>query len=258
MESGELNKPIDVTRILAISAPLCLVISIIYDWGYINALNITFAEFPSSIADHVRSSLLWAPIAIISVITMLVYELLTQRIEQGMTEEEIINSTSNPEKTKKYRNILYKFMPYIALGIVMTYILLGESNLEGVPIAILILWMCFAGWAHNHPRIKARRSRQFILATIFMPVLCMWIFAQGYLTARKLYWNEKPTHKLYLKSNVGNPDNVILLRAFEKTVIVKYILDNSVGIVPWEMVNKIEKYDKITKYKGLLGKYRRI
>lgn len=257
MENNKLNKSIDITKVLAVSAPVCLLISIIYDWGFIAALNIKFAEFPSSIADHVRSSLVWAPVAITSVATFLIYELLTQRIEHGMTEDEIINSASNPEKMKKFRNMPYKFVPFICIGILVTYILLGESNLEGVPFAIIILWMFFAGWANNHPRIKNRRSRLFILSVIFVPSFFIWIYGNGYITSRKLYFSEKPTHKLYLKYNTEGPVNIVLFRAFDKTLMVKYVSDNSVNIIPWDEVNKVEKLDNISKYKGLLGKYSR-
>lgn len=51
----------DLTKKLPACTVLLLVGSTTYDYSYLLALDLTFADIPTSIADHVRSALVWAP-----------------------------------------------------------------------------------------------------------------------------------------------------------------------------------------------------
>jgi hypothetical protein len=42
-------------------AALLLCVSVFYDFSYFAALGLTFAEVPTTVADHIRSALVWAP-----------------------------------------------------------------------------------------------------------------------------------------------------------------------------------------------------
>lgn len=42
-------------------AALSFLLSVDYDWGYLGALGLSFADVPTTISDHVRSALVWAP-----------------------------------------------------------------------------------------------------------------------------------------------------------------------------------------------------
>ena len=39
-----------------------LVLSVVYDFTYLSALNLSFSQIPTTISDHIRSALLWAPL----------------------------------------------------------------------------------------------------------------------------------------------------------------------------------------------------
>ena len=48
---------------------LSLFLSIIFDMGYFDTIGLRFADVPTTIGDHVRSALLWAPQATVVRVT---------------------------------------------------------------------------------------------------------------------------------------------------------------------------------------------
>jgi hypothetical protein len=49
------------TRYFGVAGAALLVVWVVYDWTFLLALDRTFLEVPTTIADHVRSAILWAP-----------------------------------------------------------------------------------------------------------------------------------------------------------------------------------------------------
>ena len=91
-------------RLVAVSAlatSFALALSFTYDWGFFSALGISFASAPTSISDHLRTGLLWASRLVPAVLLTLVLDLLTRRIDHGLTEEEIVEASPDPERARK-------------------------------------------------------------------------------------------------------------------------------------------------------------
>ncbi|NJO35949.1 MAG: hypothetical protein HC869_25610 [Rhodospirillales bacterium] len=82
--------------LLGLLVSLSVAASICFDWGFLHALDLGFADVPSSIADHARSALLWLPVAALAVLWNFAYRLVASRVEDGLTEAEILASSSNP------------------------------------------------------------------------------------------------------------------------------------------------------------------
>ena len=77
-----------------------LVLSVVYDFTYLSALNLSFSQIPTTISDHVRSALLWAPLLFLGLFSYFFFEMVLKRAEKGMSEEEIINTSPNPKFTR--------------------------------------------------------------------------------------------------------------------------------------------------------------
>lgn len=76
-----------VAALIAGFSAVILIISVSYDFGFLLYLGISLAEAPTSLSDHIRTSLVWAPTILILGAT--VFELFNRRIEQGMSEKEL-------------------------------------------------------------------------------------------------------------------------------------------------------------------------
>lgn len=50
------------TKSLGLAAACLLIVSIGYDYAYVRALGLSFAALPTSLSDHVRTAVVWAPV----------------------------------------------------------------------------------------------------------------------------------------------------------------------------------------------------
>jgi hypothetical protein len=53
-----------ISKGIALIGAICIGFSVIYDWGYLYGLGLGFHETPTSLADHLRSAIIWLPYAI--------------------------------------------------------------------------------------------------------------------------------------------------------------------------------------------------
>src|SRR5438445_12929946 len=94
----------------AVTVAVGFVVSVIYDWGFVYALGLDFVYLPTTTADHFRSGLLWFPPLLGLLFVYFAIEFQFQRVERGLTEKEITESSSNPERMRKFREGPWKLM----------------------------------------------------------------------------------------------------------------------------------------------------
>lgn len=112
---------------VALIVAIGFIVSVIYDWGFFRALGLDFAYLPTTTADHFRSGLLWFPPLLGAVFVYAAIEYQFQRVERGLTEKEIVESSSNPEKLRKFRAGPWKTFVWMAPVYVVTYVLIGDG-----------------------------------------------------------------------------------------------------------------------------------
>ena len=156
---------------IAIIVPGGCFISVIYDWGFLYALNLGFRDVPTTITDHFRTGLVWFPYLIALVIAYYAIEFQFQRVERGLTEEEIVSTSKNPERLKKFREGPYKLLTWMAPLGVLNFLMIGDAVASIFPLFLSITWISFAGWCYSAPLIQIRRSRFVQLAFTLLPVI---------------------------------------------------------------------------------------
>lgn len=238
------------TKAAAVAASISLAASLVFDWGFYSALNLSFLEVPSVFSDHVRSGLLWFPKVVTSFGVILIYEMLSQRIEKGMTEEELIQSSPNPKWTRRFRASPHKLFAYLSVLIVIGYIIAGDYFLGGLPAGLCVVWVTFSVWAQSPSRIVEHRPIAIRLAIHLLPPIAIWLYFSGYSEAVRLYQPSTPVSHLTI-SGESAPESVVLLRQLDKGLLIKEA-NNSVGFRPWSEVKKIETPGKYIPTKGVI------
>ncbi|MDR3096237.1 MAG: hypothetical protein LBV73_04080 [Paraburkholderia sp.] len=122
------------SQLVALTASASLVASLAYDWGFFYTIGISFHDLPTSLSDHARTALDWAPTVAAGAFFYLFFELLTRRIEQGKTEAEILATSSNPGRLRKFRESPWVLAWIFIIGCPISYAMLGDAELEGLKV----------------------------------------------------------------------------------------------------------------------------
>ena len=228
--------------------------SLIYDWGFFHAANVNFQEIPSTLSDHLRSSINWLPRAAFGIGIIFIIELILKRIEKGMTEEEIIQSSKNPEKTRKFRESPKYLIIPIAILSLATYIMLGELYAFDLSFTIVILWFIFSAWVNSHPRIKERRSPEIRLLIHWLPPIVIALFIMGQNSFESILRSPQ-RNTVYYASSLDKPNEVSVLRTLERGILVYEHKRNKITFIEWASIQKIEnKYQK-KYFRGILSMF---
>ena len=247
------SSPISIGAIAEVAAAIVavgFVVSVIYDWGFVYALGLNLAHLPTTTADHFRSGLLWFPPLLVAVLVYAAMEFQFQRVERGLTEEEIIKSSSNPKTTQKFREGPWKLALWMAPVYVISYFLIGDAYASMLPLMLAIAWMGFAEWCYSVPLIKQRRSRNLQLGFTFLPIVGILAFFNGYNTAVDAAVR-KPTEVLIERLEPLTPLSGNVLRTLEKGVLFLGA-NNSVQFIPWDQVKVIVSKEAYKPFRGVL------
>lgn len=243
-----------IGKLFGLIGGLCLTLSLVYDWGFFNAANLNFKDIPSSLLDHLRSSINWLPDIVLGIGVILIIELTLKRIEHGMTEEELIQRSENPEKTRKFRNSPHKLMPVVIILIIVFYVLFGEGFNNSIKIPLIFCWIIFAAWANNHHRIQERRSLVFRIIIFFLPPIMMILFFMGQNSFDNIT-TSKPQNTLYLSGSPEVSIHIGILKNLEKGILIYEHKSKTIQFIEWSNVKKIERPYKKKHFRGLLSRY---
>jgi len=250
----EANKILEtLAKATGVLAAVALILSIIYDWGFYFALDVGFTDVPTSIGDHIRSGLIWLPKTLFGLLIVLAIEFVNQRIERGLTEEEIIQSSKKPERLRKFRQGPVVLFRILAPVLVTGFLLIGDFYRGILPIALVVCWAMFSEWANNAPLIKMRRSETAQRLFHWLPMVFLFVFFLGYNNASDLASNKAPHFKLVL-SNGNQAIEVNVLRHVEKGTLVIQPKTKRLSLISWAEVSNLETLEPYKPYLGLFGR----
>jgi len=235
-------------------AACALILSVVHDWGFFFALDIGFIDTPTSIGDHIRSALVWLPNTLFCFFIIIAIEFVNQRMERGLTEKEIIQSSKNPERLRRFRQGPAALFRILAPVLVAGFLLIGDFYRGILPIALVVCWAMFSEWANNAPMIKIRRNKTTQQLFHWVPIIFLFIFFWGYNNASDLASKEAPQFKLTL-SNADHALDVNILRHVEKGTLVIDPETKKITFISWDKVSNYEQIEPYRPYFGIFGKF---
>lgn len=238
-----------VGKILALGASLSLCASVIYDWGFLRALNLSFLDVPTGIADHIRTALLWFPLGIGLVAGYLPAFMLTRRIYRNVTGDAVHQDigANSPKKTKRSWNAA---LNVVALLSIVAFLFIGWLGVYMLGVGLSALWVSFAMWTYKRSSIVLNLDQSRIWAITFVPPLMLLLFCYGYISGVFAYQNQ-PLETLLTLSDKSDSIGVRVLRQYDKGMLV---LNDKAKVVfyPWDEVKKVEMLNEFEAPKGLL------
>jgi hypothetical protein len=222
-------------RALTLAAALLLVLSTAYDYSYLLALGLSFGDVPTSLADHVRSALVWAPKAAVYVLVIAVYEMSMSRLERGQTEDELILQSQYPRFTRWFRR-----SPQYLFGILVTIIVVPETlyttSSRGLYLVALVAWGTLSLWVVNHERFRPRFNETNRRLFVIVPIVGIWVGFLGYGHGRSVLEAKSPAWTVSLKTDGALRDQPLLgLRRFSTSAVL-VTADRKVIVVPGDSI----------------------
>ncbi len=218
---------------LAVLGAVTLGLSVLYDYSYLKALGLNFAEVQTSIADHVRSALVWLPTMLGALAFVVLWELLTRRIEGFRSEDEIIGSSQNPTLLRKIRRGPDKALVVLACIFMLQQLLYSTSDSSWYVIFSLG-WVLVATGAATHDRIRPRLTLGTALMFVLLPFAAGGIGYVGFTQAERAMKSPAEVWQVRLTNEQGGVDEsvgVTLLRRFSTTAVL-VTTEGEVRVVP--------------------------
>jgi hypothetical protein len=243
------------TKLLALIAALCLALSVIYDWGYLAALDLTFSEVPTSLSDHARSAILWLPLSASLLPLAIVVNLFFDQLDaKEMREVEIKGqdvSTHIKNEAKRARGDL----ACIALVSMLLWLAFGYRARFFLSCAVICFWVLIVVRATPHDQLGTRASMLLRFGLVVIPLFPFGLYVAGYNTARQYIAPHQQFGKITVR-HLERPHQLSanVVRFFERSVVA--IDDNNKVILlkPNDIVY-VEKNKSISINNGLICDY---
>ena len=235
-EKGVLRFP--AVEWAALISGLLFVFSLFWEWGYWSALEISLVEIPLAFEDMADSVIIWLPKSALLFFVIVVYILLTYRIEGFRSEEELLSISPRPIRfMRKYERVMW--IVVIVIGICVQAYLYGKIPLILAFLGCMAIWMRFIPWFFNHPRAPKRNAFFYLL--YFTPIMCMYFYMAGRSVAEQIITEsaQNPAHVFLKEGNGMREKRLILLRNSHEFVYAYDPVEKMIVTLPWPIVDRI-------------------
>ena len=230
-----------------------LVASVFYDWGFFFSIGIGFAEAPTTIADHLRSWLVWLPDAVIAGFLFLLIETLNRR--RHITKEAAEDRTSSPDSTlnwvkQSWKSPSYSLIVFLGFSGIIIWLLFGGLITPGIIFAGIICWLVTSRWIFSHPAVNQHYSPLFQGLFLWLPGLLALFFLMGLSSGQSSTVRPKITHKLHIKKSTDiTLVEAIMLRHFDRYLVIRTPDD----VIRWIQSDNIHFIEQKTKKPSFVG-----
>lgn len=248
-------------KVIAIVTGVSFALSIIYDFGFFGALDLSFSDLPSTFSDHIRGVLDWLPTGILCAFATLILDRVSASQESKHERDtrtlkilpvrEVILSPQDISAgvMPRLRQIGIKiFLWMIILGIPISYAL--SSSFSSYATSAPIVWGAFYFlFIWNKEREETSLGRLLGGVMLLLPMLAIVIWDVGRGEAINL--SLKPAIESAVFENSTREEHITVLRYFDKGVLLKGS-DDAISFLPWAGIRRIDTRVTYAPHRGLV------
>ena len=150
--------------------------SVSYDFGFFYVLGTSFSEMPTTLSDHLRSSLNWIPIGIGASFLFFAIEIFFIWLEEVIKKKIIKPTSSQLKRAKWYMNLAYLFAFVLVVAIPSIKLLFNLDIAIGEwTVYAFFFWVLSFRFVFEHEKIKQQISNEFRVAILV--IVSVVIFA---------------------------------------------------------------------------------
>ena len=144
-----------ISLALGILSILVFLVSSLREWVYFQIIGSDFISMISP-SDYTGIALSWLPKFLLPYVVVILVEMIVQRGEHFLSEDEIIQRSKNPERVRFHRKLPQTVL-FILIFLLSTFWLImgfltSNPTLKFLPFAVAPFWFMFCQWFASHPR----------------------------------------------------------------------------------------------------------
>jgi hypothetical protein len=249
-----------VGKIATLAASLSLPASVIFDWGYFQALNIPMREVPSSLIDHAKSAVYWFPLALFVACGWMAFHIFLVRFTANTilnrprprTVLEIKDFRAVEPRLTFIARVALSFGGLLAVGAALAYVLFGDVLFPLAIFGFSLIWVSVIMWMLMHPSVITRWSVEIVFVMMFAPSAAFSLWGIGYNFG--LYANFATPNTEITLAGQSAVQPVFVIRYFDKGVLVRTRSDG-VEFFQWSNIAAINSSHRHKENQGLLCSY---
>ena len=160
-----------IPSLISFFGVLILSTSVIYDLGFFFILGTNFSEMPTTLSDHLRSSLNWIHFAAISIFIYFFLDIFIYRVKQRTAEEEM-GQLSSHLNSRAHKWPVYIYVSIVTIPIIKLLLGIDIHALEW-PTYMLFVWLLINRYLFGHEKMRQQIPQVFRTAWYLFPAISM-------------------------------------------------------------------------------------
>lgn len=244
-----------ISLLLKLTIPTLVIASLTYELNYFWGMGLSINSTPLEVSDLLRSWIEWGSIFLSASLAYLLLETFLKRAENWRSEDQIINSTNNPELTRKFREYSWRTMKFFAYLTLLIFILFGEDYLMKSIIGFYALGHSFILWVTEKSPVDHNRS--LIRLLTFSTFFVIYFSIKGFSDGKAILDNQPAIdsqieikNKNYEVIRIFNNWSLLRINLNElgwihhqsdRTIKVKISRDRFIGVAPYILKKNFSK-----------------
>lgn len=247
-----------MSSVMTLLAMLVLPCSVIFDVAYFSRLGLEMSQVPTSLTDHARSAVIWAPALGFVMLGTVIQHLITRRIDGWRDPAEMRRQALAGAENS---NVIWRCVTFIAhtpsiFVIAMAIIGAGSFVWSGsqyygqMMVFVSLAWAVFA--VKMLPNDGAPWVTKYGWIFVWAPCVVVLSYVAG--DARAIAnLKEKPSATIVL-SNKDVLPKLVVLRYLDRGVLVKKS-DGHLMFVQWTAISQIDDARSRSAFEGVRCKW---
>lgn len=221
-----------IGHLIAPVTAFSLVLSIVYDWGYFEAIGLSFAEVPTTITDHIRTALVWAPMVFTGLLIGVSWAAMWSSRDSSMSKEaERAPSFYKRHKTKAF--VAASFL------VIWAHWLWGDFFSSPMVVAVgYLALVATEHWLIARLPVGSMSAGAVAIVAI-LPSITLSLYFIGFaMGTEQLYRSPKVLINASLPEEVS--DKVTVLKYMERGLLVA-TEDGKAIFLGWDQIRSVEQ-----------------